>query len=145
MRYVDTSVLIAYLTPEANSAEAEKFMVSAGEPLAISSWTEIELLSAFGVKVRARQLSREAAHDVVDTYSRLVAPHLYRISVEDADHRQAVILLDGWRTALRAGDGLHLAIAAAHRATVYTFDRGMADAGATLRIPVTVLGPNRSE
>ena len=34
-----------------------------------------------------------------DAYSRLVAPQLHRISVEDAYHRQAVILLDGWRTA----------------------------------------------
>ncbi|NML63124.1 type II toxin-antitoxin system VapC family toxin [Massilia sp. RP-1-19] len=143
MRYVDTSVLIAYLIPEASSAVAEAFMLSAGAPLAISSWTEVELLSALGVKVRTRQLSKAAAHDVVDTYSRSVAPQLYRIAVDDADHRQAVILLDGWRTALRAGDGLHLAVAAAHGAAVYTLDRGMAISGATLGIPVRLLGPHR--
>lgn len=74
MRYVDTSVLIAYLTPGAGSAVAEAFMLSVGEPLAISSWSEVELLSALGVKVRTRQLSKTAANDVVDTYSRLVAP-----------------------------------------------------------------------
>ena len=76
-------------------------MLSVGEPLAISSCSEVELLSALGVKVRTRQLSKSAANDVINTYSRLVAPQLHRISVEDADHRQAVILLDGWRTALR--------------------------------------------
>jgi predicted nucleic acid-binding protein len=142
MRYVDTSVLMAYLMPETGSAVAEEFMLSVGAPLAISSWTEVELLSALGLKVRTKQLSRAAAHEVVDAYSRLVAPQLHRISIEDADHRQAMILLDGWRTALRAGDGLHLAIAAAHGATVYTLDRGMASAGATLGIPVRVLGPH---
>lgn len=142
MRYVDTSVLIAYLMPEACSALAEEFMLSAGQPLAISSWTEVELLSALGVKVRTRRISRAAAQSVVNTYSRLVAPQLKRLSVEDADHRQAVILLDRWRTALRAGDGLHLAIAAAHGATVYTLDRGMASAGASLGIPVRLVsGP----
>ena len=52
MRYVDTSVLIAYLTRETGSDVAEAFMRSQGEPLAISSWTEVELLSAFGLKVR---------------------------------------------------------------------------------------------
>lgn len=140
MRYVDTSVLIAYLTPEAGSAIAEKFMLSAGEPLAISSWTEIELLSALGVKLRMKQLSLAGVHDVVDTYSKLVAPQLHRIPVDDADHRQTVILLDGWRTALRAGDGLHLAIASAHGATVHTLDRGMASAGLVLGIPVRLLG-----
>jgi predicted nucleic acid-binding protein len=140
MRYVDTSVLLAYLMPEIGSAVAEEFMLSYGEPLAISSWTEVELLSALGVKVRTRQLSKAAANVVIDTYGQLIAPQLHRISVEDADHRQAVILLDGWRTALRAGDGLHLAIAAAHLATVYTLDRGMARAGATLGIPVRLVG-----
>jgi predicted nucleic acid-binding protein len=97
------------------------------------------LLSALGIKLRSNQLTEADAHDVVDTYSRLVSPHLHRISVEDADHRQAVILLEGWRTALRAGDGLHLAIALAHGATVFTFDRGMAEAGAALGIPVKLL------
>ena len=140
MRYVDTSVLLAYLTPEAGSAVAEKFMLSAGAPLAISSWTEIELLSALGVKLRTKQLSLAAVHEVVDTYSKLVAPQLLRIAVDDADHRQTVILLDGWRTALRAGDGMHLAIASAHGATIHTLDRGMASAGLVLGIEVRLLG-----
>lgn len=142
MRYVDTSVLLAYLMSEADSAVAEAFMLSAGSPLAISSWTEVELLSALGVKVRTKRLSKAAADDVVDMYSRLVAPQLHRISVDDADHRQAVLLLDGWRTPLRAGDGLHLAIAVAHGATIYTLDHGMAHAGATLGIPVRLVGVN---
>lgn len=140
MRYVDTSVLLAYLTPEAKSEVAEAFMLSAGERLAISSWSEAELLSALGVKLRTRQLTEVAAQDVVDTYSRLVSPHLHRIAVDDDDHRRSVMLLEGWRTGLRAGDSLHLAIAAAHHATVFTFDRGMAEAGATLGIPVKLLG-----
>lgn len=50
MRYVDTSVLLAYLTPEIGSALAEAFMLSEGSALAISSWTELELWSALGVK-----------------------------------------------------------------------------------------------
>jgi predicted nucleic acid-binding protein len=141
MRYVDTSVLIAYLLPEANSAVAEAFMLSTGPPLAISSWTEAELLSALGIKVRTRQLNKSAAHDVVDTYSRSVAPYLHRIAVDDVDHRAAVSLLNGWRTGLRAGDGLHLAIAAAHGATIYTLDRGMALSGNILGIPVSMVGP----
>jgi predicted nucleic acid-binding protein len=34
MRYIDTSVLLAYLIPEAGSAVAEALMLSSGEPLA---------------------------------------------------------------------------------------------------------------
>ena len=114
MRYVDTSVLIAYLTKETGSDVAEAFMRSQGEPLAISSWTEVELLSAFGLKVRTGQLTLADANDAVNAYSRLVAPHLHRISVEDADHRCALLLLDGSRGRCRArstcplGQPIHL-------------------------------------
>ena len=140
MRYVDTSVLLAYLMPETGSEAAEAFMLSAGEPLAVSSWTEVELLSALGVKLRSRQLTEAAARAVLDTYSRLISPQLRHIAVEDADHRQTLLLLEGWRTGLRAGDGLHLAIAQAHGATLYTLDRALTAAGNTLGITVELLG-----
>lgn len=52
MRYVDTSVLIAFLVPESGSQLAERLMTSPGDALAYSSWTEVELLSAFGIQVR---------------------------------------------------------------------------------------------
>jgi predicted nucleic acid-binding protein len=139
MRYVDTSVLIAYLTPEVSSTAAEAFMLSAGQPLAVSSWSEVELLSALGVKLRAGQIGEADANDVVETYNRLVSPQLRHISIVDDDHRQALALLNGWRTTLRAADSLHLAVASAHGATVFTLDGGMAKAGRLLGISVTLL------
>jgi hypothetical protein len=139
MRYVDTSVLIAYLTPEAGSGVAEKFMMSSGDRLAISTWTEVELLSALGLKLRRKELNRAQAQEVVDSYSKLVAPQLHRLAVDEADHRQVLSLMYGWRTGLRGGDGLHLAIASAHGAIVYTLDRGMASAGLALGIAVRLL------
>lgn len=92
MRYIDTSVLPAYLTPEVNSQVAENFMLSAGEPLAVSSWSEVELLSALGVKIRTKQLTEAAAHDVVDSYARMVSPCLHHIAVVDADHRRQAVI-----------------------------------------------------
>lgn len=139
MRYVDTSVLIAYLTPEVNSALAESFMLSAGEPIAVSAWSEVELLSALGIKLRAGLINKVDADNVVDTYSQQVAPHVRHIPIVDDDHRYATALLDGWRTALRAGDSLHLAIASAHGAKVFTLDKSMAKAGRILGISVTLL------
>ncbi|WP_211923223.1 hypothetical protein [Duganella radicis] len=43
MRYVDTSVLVSYLTPEPHSQTAEAFMLSAGGMLVVSSWTDDSL------------------------------------------------------------------------------------------------------
>lgn len=70
----------------------------ANAPAAVNSWTEVELLSALGIKVRTRQLIKPDASDVIDTYSRLVFPHLQHISVDDSDHLRALLLLDGWKT-----------------------------------------------
>lgn len=139
MRYLDTSVLLAFLVPEAGSGAAEALMTSNGDPLVVSSWSEVELMSAMGVKIRTGQIAEREAISAMGAYTRLVLPCLRRIQVVDADHRKAVELLKGWRTALRAGDGLHLAIADAHRATIFTFDQGMAKAGEALGIAVRLL------
>lgn len=139
MRYVDTSVLLAYLTREANSDCAEAFMRSPGPTLCVSAWVETELLSALGLTIRTGQLARELAAEVYRTYRQDVAPHLRQCAVEDADHRNAARLLEGWTTSLRAGDALHLAIAAGQGAVVCTLDRGMADAARGLGVQAMLL------
>lgn len=139
MRYVDTSVLVSYLTPEPHSKIADAFMQSAGTLLAISSWTEVELYSALGIKLRTGQLNTVQLQDVLDNYQKQVSPQLYRLPALNQDHRLAKILITGWRTTLRAGDSLHLAIALAHNSTVYTLDRKLAIAGPKLGVPVILL------
>lgn len=139
MRHIDTSVLLAYLTPEAGSEAAEAFMRSVGEPIAVSAWTETELLSALGVKIRSRQLRRSHADDVVERYSHFIAPILRRVEVLDRDHRLAAILLQGWATSLRAGDALHLAIAGRTGSEIFTFDRTMAKSATKLGIKSALL------
>jgi predicted nucleic acid-binding protein len=139
MRYIDTSVIIAYLIREPASQIAEDFLRAPGSPLAVSTWTEVELMSALGIKLRTRQLSRSIAEGAVDRYVHLISPRLNHLRIENEDHRHAVSLIADWRTSLRAGDSLHLAIAAAHGATVYTFDRTMKNAGLALGIPTVLL------
>lgn len=139
MRYIDTSVLVAYLTREANSVAAEAFMLSRGTPLVISTWTEVEFFSALGKKLRTKQLTKSLVGSIVNQYRQSISPHVHLIPVTDVDHKRAAMLLDGWQTSLRAADSLHLAISSAYGATTYTLDRGMALAGATLGIAVTLL------
>lgn len=139
MRYVDTSVLLAYLTQEAKSECAEAFIRSSGAPLGVSSWVEAELLSALGLKIRTGQLGRELAAEVYRTYRHDVAPHLRHLAVEEADQRNAAKLLEGWSTGLRAGDALHLAIAARQGAVVCTLERGLSAAAEGLGIQAILL------
>jgi len=128
MRYVDTSVLIAFLLPESGSELAERLMTSPGEALAYSSWTEVELLSALDIQVRRKLITRRAAKTAIDVFANVVAPALVRLAVDDNDHRMASHILDGWRTSARAGDALHLALVQEYQAELWTFDRIMANA-----------------
>lgn len=130
MRYVDTSVLMAFLLPETGSQRAERLMTSPGEALAFSSWTEAELLSALGIQVRRKLITRSGARKAVDAFASLVAPALVRLAVDDNDHRMAAHMLDGWQTTMRAGDALHLALVREYQAELWTFDRDMAKAAA---------------
>ncbi|MFM7393816.1 MAG: PIN domain-containing protein [Cyanobium sp.] len=54
MLYIDTCVLVAVLMPEAHSATAVAFLEQANAPLAISSWSITELLSALGPRCAPR-------------------------------------------------------------------------------------------
>lgn len=128
MRYVDTSVLIAFLLPESGSQLAERLMTSPGDALAYSSWSEVELLSALGIQVRRKLITKRAAKKAVDVFANVVAPALVRLAVDDNDHRMASHILDGWQTSVRAGDALHLALVQEYQAELWTFDRIMAKA-----------------
>lgn len=139
MRYVDTSVLMAFLLPESGSQLAEHFMTSPGDALAFSSWTEVELLSALGIQVRRKQITRRGARKAIDAFVNLVAPAMVRLAVDDNDHRMAAHMLDGWQTGLRAGDALHLAMVQQYQAELWTFDRNMSRAASHLGLRCQLL------
>jgi len=139
MRYIDTSIVVAYLTPEKHSNAEMALMRSVGAPLGISAWTEAELWSALGIKLRTRQLSISQVSKIVESYTLELLPRFFLVPVRNSHHRRAKVLLDDWKTSLRAGDSLHLAIAESHRATLYTLDVGMAKAGTHLGLPVALL------
>ena len=92
------------------------------------------------MKIRTRQLDVALASLILRAYRQDVAPHLRHFSVEDIDHRNASALLEGWPTALRAGDALHLAIAAGRGADLYTLDVGLADATRAFSIGGALIG-----
>lgn len=122
MLYVDTCVLLAALTPEADSTAAAAFLAQTSDVLAISSWTSTEFLSALGLKVRTGALSHAEAEKVLNCFEHTLAPALLVLELEAQDFRNANACLRGWPTALRAADALHLAVAAGRNATLCSLD-----------------------
>ena len=136
MRYLDTSLIVAALTAESDTWSAQRSLAEApAEPLLISDWVVTEFAGALAAKLRAGKLDPNEADVAARAFSALEAESFTRISVTDSDFASAAGLASSREVALRAGDALHLAVARAADATVYTLDKGLHRAAAGLQLP----------
>ena len=133
MLYVDTCVLVAALTSEANTTRMQDWLSSQlAEELTVSHLTITEFSSALALKLRTQQLKISERNDALAMFNRLVADSFNVIVVTSSNFRTAARLADQHLLGLRTGDALHLALAVEHRATVCTLDRRLVEAGETL-------------
>jgi uncharacterized protein len=136
--YFDTSFLAPLILPEPTSAKITAFV--RGLPvveLAVSHWTKIEFSSLLARKVRTRELDPEAA-ERADARFEIMAGDSFAVFLPDADDfALAKQYLGKFETGLRAGDALHLAIAAnRHARAIYSLYRKLMTAGKILDLPV---------
>jgi uncharacterized protein len=140
MLYLDTSLLVAALT---NEAETERMQHWLGQQpvddLAVSDWVATEFSSALSIKLRTGQIRIADRVEALVTFARLPTDSFTAIPVSRSDFRTAARLADQHAIGLRAGDALHLAICANHGATLCTLDRRLGDAGSALGIKTILL------
>ncbi|PRD58476.1 type II toxin-antitoxin system VapC family toxin [Phyllobacterium myrsinacearum] len=133
MLYLDTSVLVAALTLESQTARVLDWLASQqAEKLAVSDWTITEFSSALSLKVRTGQLQAPQRNRSLAAFHRLVSESLETLPVTGLMFRSAAQMADRHVSGIRAGDALHLAVAIHHGATIYTLDRKFAEAGETM-------------
>jgi hypothetical protein len=139
MIYLDTSFVAPLVIAEDTSDAVEALVrrIKAGE-LATSLWTQVELASLVARKLRMGELSESQAEAVRDEFERLLDESFDLVMPAAADFAAAAKFLGVPKTGLRAGDALHLAIAALHGARkILTLDMGFIEAGKLLKLPVT--------
>jgi predicted nucleic acid-binding protein len=138
MLYLDTSFIAPLVIAEdtSNAVEAFVLKLKPGEP-ATSLWTQVELASLVSRKVRMGELSAAEAEAVCREFERMLSESFELLAPAAADFVAAARYLKV-PTSLRAGDALHLAIAANHGARkILTLDSGFIDAGKLHKLPVS--------
>ncbi|MCP9857921.1 type II toxin-antitoxin system VapC family toxin [Cyanobium sp. Cruz-8H5] len=142
MIYLDTSVVVALLTPEERSPHALDWFAQCREPLVSSDWLITETHSALGIKQRHHGLSSQSRQAAADQFVRLLQGGVELRSLDRDRFRQAAELLQDPALGLRAGDALHLAMALHSRCTqLASFDGRMLQAATALGLrPVRELG-----
>ena len=138
--YLDTSVLVAALTHEAETERMQRWLGDQDpELLAISDWVTAEFSSALSIKLRSGQIETQHRADALAVFTTMSAETFIRLPISGAQFRTAARFADQHALGLGAGDALHLAICADHGATLCTLDRRLGGAGPGLAVKTTLL------
>jgi len=124
--YLDTSVVIALLKPEALSDRADGFISEHPTGVILSDFAAAEFASAVARWVRSREINMSEGHIALESFDSWVARSAQRVEIGPADVAAASALLRRLDLPLRKPDAIHIAIAQRLRATLVTFDRQMA-------------------
>jgi hypothetical protein len=140
MIYLDTSLIVAALTAEISTAQAQAWLLEQNfEDIVTSDWTLTEFSSALALKVRTRHLNLDQRAAAMTAFRELLRDSLTVTPVQSAHFRAAARYVDRHELGLRSGDALHLAIAASLGATLYTLDKAQAKIGPELGVPTVLL------
>ena len=105
----------------------------------ISDWVITEFASALSVKMRINQLSVEDRAKALSLFTRLKAESLTVVPVARDHFVAAAGFADQYGLGLRAGDALHVAVAAEQGATIATLDKRLAEAATALGVSADLL------
>ena len=138
--YLDASAAVAAVTQEAHSPRIWQWLTDhADAPILCSSWVATEVSSTLSIKVRAGAFTMEQRMAAWNSWRRLRQNSLGEIDIAPKHFETAAAFCARADLGLRAGEGLHLAIAESAGLRLVTFDQAMADAALQLGIDVEPL------
>jgi predicted nucleic acid-binding protein len=138
MFYVDSSVAVSAVSKEA-ATEAVLEWLAAEENIVTSDWLMTEAATALSQKRRMQIISADQHARASEALHQQIGGAFSSLPVSRQDFRLAARFAGRADARLRAGDALHLAIAASSDATIVTLDKAQARAGALLQVKTLLL------
>jgi uncharacterized protein len=140
MLYLDTSLVVAALTNEAETRRMQQWLGGQDpDDLAISDWVATEFSAALPIKLRTRRMEATHRAAALSMFSRLCNENFTVMPISRVQFGMAARFADQYALGLRAGDALHLAICAERGATLCTLDRRLAEAASELGVKTWLL------
>lgn len=127
--YLDTCVVLSAIQDDAYSENVDAWLSNRRtSELVTSAWTLAEAASALGRLVRMNDLTAEAAMAKYQDIQIWLADEFHVEVLTGTDFSTAAERQTIWSLGLRAGDALHLAVAARLGATLVTTDYALEQA-----------------
>ncbi|MCE2839513.1 MAG: type II toxin-antitoxin system VapC family toxin [Cyanobium sp. 49614_E6] len=125
--YLDTCVLVSLFHNDSGYAAAETWLAaSSQQPLWISHWVLVEFASATALRMRRRELSSSRATRIQEELENFRRERLGLLEPCAEDFLLARRwIVEERNLSLRAGDGLHLAVAHRHRFPLVSADQSL--------------------
>jgi predicted nucleic acid-binding protein len=105
-----------------------------GDRFVVSDWVVAEFSAALGVKLSSKRMTADDRERALERLADILDSEFECLPVLREHFRQATAFANRSFVGLRAGDALHLALAANHAIKLCTRDRLQAQAGAGLGI-----------
>jgi predicted nucleic acid-binding protein len=137
--YLDASVLVALLTNDPFTDQADAFLRTNLPVLVISDFAAAEFAAAVAHRVRTGEIAVEDGHIVFSNFDAWAARAARRESTKTADVAAAEAFLRRLDLNLRTADALNIAIAQRITAALATFDEKMAANARILGMPIAAL------
>lgn len=134
--YLDTSAVVPLFVREASTERLRLFLERQDpDTLAISPWVQTEFASALSLRLRLGSLD-EAVHAGASSQWEHFQEGVQSLDVTRRHFESAAAICRRHELAIRAGDALHLAVAAASGCALVTLDERMAKAAPEVGVPV---------
>lgn len=139
--YADTCILLPLFFRDASTDAALAWLEACGsDTILISPWTCTEFASASGIMARRGDISADLHREGLERFDRLVSARLAVEAVDTPDFDRARFWVADYRSGLRAGAALHLAVCSRVSATLCTADGTLARAAGNVGVAVQRVG-----